>query len=89
MLVLRGRRINLLQAPRRSRRLLLRTNLRDRAVAVRTKAKVNHSRVGDTSRLLANQDRERVSIVTSLYTLDKIVLRGKDPKVMGHHSPNH
>ena len=48
------------------------------AVATRAKAKFNHSGVGDTSGLLANQDRERVSIVTSLDTLNRIVL-----KVMG------
>ena len=68
MLVIRGRRVNLLLAPRRSRRLLLRTNLKDRAVATRAKAKVNHSRVGDT--------------------LDGIALRGRDLRVMGHHSLN-
>ena len=39
MLVLRGRIINLLLTLGRSRRLLLRTDLKDRAVA--TKAKVN------------------------------------------------
>ena len=89
MLVLRGRRINLLLAPRSSRRLLLRTDLRDKAAATRAKAKVNHSGVGDTSGLLASQGRERVYIVTSLETLDEISLRGRDPKVMGHHSPNH
>ena len=60
MLVLRERRINLLLAPRRSRRLLLRTDLRDKVVVTRAKAKVNHSGVGDTSGLLASQSRERM-----------------------------
>ena len=54
-----------------------------------SKAKVNHSGVGDTSGLLSSQGRKRVSIVTSLDTLDGIALKGRDPKVMGHHSPNH
>ena len=57
-------------------------------MVTRAKAKVNHSRVGDTSGLLANQGRERVSIVTSLDTLDGIALKGRDLRVMGHHSPN-
>ena len=89
VLVLRGRRINLLLAPGRSIRLPLHTDHWDGAVATRAKAKVNHSRVGDTSRLLASQGRERVSIVTSLDTLEGIALKGRDPRVMGHHSPNH
>ena len=58
-------------------------------MATRTKAKVNHLGVGDTSGLLASQGRERVSIITSLHTLDGIALRGRDSRVMGHHSPNH
>ena len=89
MLMLRGKRINLLLAPGRSRRLLLLTNLRDRVVDTRAKAKVNHSGVGDTSGLLASQGRECVSIVTNLDTLDRIALKGRDARVMGHHSPNH
>ena len=89
MLVIRGRKANLLPASGRSRRLLLHKDLRDRAVATRVKAKVNHSGVGDTSTLLVSQGRELVSIVTNLDTLDRIALRGRDPRVMGHHSPNH
>ena len=89
MLVLKGRRVNLLLASRRSKRLLFHTDLGDRAIATRVKAKVNHPRVGDTSGLLASQGRERVSIVTSLDTLDGIALRGRDPENTGHHSPNH
>ena len=53
-------------------------------MATRDKAKVNHSRVGDTLGLLASQGKERVSIVTSLNTLDGVALRGKDPRVMGN-----
>ena len=74
---------------RHSRRLLLLTDLRAKAVAIRAKAKVNHSRVGDTSGLLASQGRACVSIVTSLDTLDGIALRVRDPRVLGHHNPNH
>ena len=85
----RGKKANLILASGRSRKLLLHTNLRDKAMATRAKAKFNHSRVGDTSRLLASQGREHVSIVTSLETLDRIAHRGRDPRVMRHHSPNH
>ena len=87
--MIRGRKVNLLLAPRRSRRLLLHTDLKDRAVATKSKAKVNHLRVGDTSRLLASQGRECVSIVTSLDTSDEIAQKGRSPRVMGHHSPHH
>ena len=47
---------------------MLRMDLRDRAVATKAKAKVNHSRVGDTSGLPASRGRERVSILTNLDT---------------------
>ena len=42
-----------------------------------------------TSELLANQDRGCVSSATSLDTVDGIAPRDRDPRVMGHHSPNH
>ena len=57
-------------------------------MATKAKPKVNHSRAGDTSGLLASQGKEHVSIVTNLNTLDGIALRGREPRVMGHHSPN-
>ena len=89
MLVLKRRRVNLLLALGRSKRLLFHMDLGDRAVATRVKAKVNHPRVGDTSGLLASQGRERVSIVTSLDTIGGIAIKGRDPGNTGHHSPNH
>ena len=64
---------------------MLRTDPRNRARTTRAKAKVNHPRVGDTSELLASEGRERVSFATSL----GIVRGGRDPRDMGHHSPNH
>ena len=64
-------------------------DLGDRAVATRVKTKVNYPGVGDTSGLLPSQGRERVSIVTSLDTVDKIALGGRDLRNVGHHSPNH
>ena len=88
MLVLKGRRVNLLLASR-SKRLLFYTDPKERVVATKVKAKVNHPGIGDTSGLLANQGRERVSIVTSLDTLNKIALKGRDPRNTRHHSPNH
>ena len=45
--------------------------------------------MGDTSRLLASQGKECVSNATNLDTREGIALRGRDPKVMGHHSPIH
>ena len=86
VLVLRGRRINLFLAQGRSRRLLLRMDLRDRVVATRAKAKVNHSGVGGTSVLIVSQGRCSVTIVTSLETKVGISLGDKDPRVMRHHS---
>ena len=87
--MIRGRRANLLLAPGRRKRLMLRTDLKARVVAIRAKAKVNHPGVGDTLELLASQGRERFSIATSLDTLEGIALRGRDPRVMEHHNPNH
>ena len=86
--MVRERRANLLLAPGRSIRLLLRTDFKDRAVATKARAKVNHRGVGDTSKLLASQGRERVSVTTGLDILDEITHRGKDPRDVGHHSPN-
>ena len=88
VLVLRGRKIQLLPTWERSRRLLFRMDLRDRAVATRAKAKISCPGVENTSGLLASQSRERVSTATSLDTFDEIAHKGKDPKVMGHLSPN-
>ena len=67
---------------------MLRTEPRNRVGTTRAKAKVNHPGVGDTSKLLASQGRERVSFATSLDILDGIVCRGRDPRDMGHHNPN-
>ena len=75
-----GGRISLLLVLVRSRRLLLRTGLRDRT---------SHPKRGGTSGLLASQHRGRVSSATSLDTIDRIALRDRDPSVMGHRSPNH
>ena len=77
----------LLLAHGRSRGLLLRKGFRDKAAVIRAKALVNHAKMGETSELLASQGRGHVSIATSLDTEDGIVLRGRDPRVMGHPSP--
>ena len=76
-------------ARERSRGLLLHEGFKDRAVASKAKAKISHPKMEGTSGLLASQGRGSVSSATSLDTLDGITLRGRDPKVMGHHSPNH
>ena len=68
---------------------MLRTDPRNRVVTTRAKAKVNHPGMGDTLELLASQGRERVSFATSLDILDGIVHGGRDPRDLGHHSPNH
>ena len=52
----------------RSRRLLLRNDLRDRAVATKAKARVDHLQVVDLSGLTANQGRGHASIAISLDT---------------------
>ena len=52
VLRIRGMRANLiLLAQGRSRGLLLCSGFKEKTVAIRSKAKVNHPRVGDTSRL--------------------------------------
>ena len=68
---------------------MLHEGLRDRATAIRAKARISHPKMGDTSRLLASQGRGCVSSTTSLDTLGGIAPRGRDLRVMGHHSPNH
>ena len=86
----RGGRVNSLPlAQERSRVLLLRDGFRDKVATTRAKGRISHPKIGGTSRLLANQGRECVSSVTSLDTLDGIALRGRDPRVMGHHSSSH
>ena len=82
------RRINLLLTRERSRRLLFLTDLRDKTMATRAKAKISRPRVENTSGLLANQSSEHVSTATSLDTFDGIAHGGRDAKVMGHLSPN-
>ena len=89
VLVLRGRKIHLLPTRERSRKLMFRMEFRDRAVATRAKAKISCPRVENTSGLLASRSRERVSTATSLDTFDGITHGGRDPKVVGHLSPNH
>ena len=69
VLRIRGKRVNLLLlAQGRSRGLLLRKVFRDRAVAIRAKARISHPKMGDTSGLLTSQGREHVSNATSLDT---------------------
>ena len=65
------------------------TDRRHKVMTTKAKAKVNHPGVGDTSELLASQDRERVSIATNLGIIDGIARRGRDTRGIGHHSPNH
>ena len=55
MLVIRGKRTSrLLLARERSRGLLLHEGFRDRAVAPKAKARINHPKMGGTSGLLAS-----------------------------------
>ena len=71
MLVLRirGGRVNhLFLAQERSKGFPLLESFRVRTATIRAKAKVNHSKMGDTSGLLASLGRGPVTIVTSLYT---------------------
>ena len=67
--MIRGRRANsLLLAQERNVRLLLYEGFRDKAAAIRVKARISHPKMGDTSRLLAKQGRGHVSIATSMDT---------------------
>ena len=68
---------------------MLSKGFKDKAVAPKAKARISHPKMGGTSGLLASQGRGCVSSVTSLDTLDMIALRGRDPRVMKHHSPSH
>ena len=79
MLVLRKRKIHLLPTRERSRRLLFRKDIQDKAKVIRTKARMGH---------LVRQGRLCVISVDSLDTFDVIAHGGKNPKVMGHLSPN-
>ena len=89
ILVARGRRASLLPVQERSQRLRVIEGFRDRAAAIKAKARISHPKMGDTLVLLANQGRECVSNATSLDILHKIALRGKDPRTLGHHNPNY
>ena len=80
VLVLRGRKIHLLPTGERNIRLLFRTDLKDRAKVIRTKAKMGH---------LVRQGKLYVISIESLDTFDGIAQGGKNPKVLGHLSPNH
>ena len=87
---IRGRRTSLLLLVQgRSRGLLLRRVFRDKTMVIRAKARVNHPKMRDISRLLASQGRGHVSIATGLDIGNRIVLRGRDPRVMGHPSLSH
>ena len=87
---IRGRTTNLLLLVQgRSKGFLLHMVFKDRVVAIRAKASVNHLKMGGISGLLASHSRGHVFIATSLDTRNKIVLRGRDPKVMGHPSHSH
>ena len=85
----RGRRANSLLLDRgRSKGIILHKGFRDRAATIRAKAGVNHPKVGDILRLLVSQGRGHVSVATRLDTGNRIALRGRDPRVMGHLSPS-
>ena len=63
-----GRANLLLLAQERNRGVLLHKGFRDRAATIKTKARVDHPKVGDISRRLTSQCREHVSIATILDT---------------------
>ena len=66
---IRGRRTNLLLLVHgRSKGLLLHMVFKDRVVAIRAKASINHLKMGGISGLLASQSRGNVSIATRAET---------------------
>ena len=89
VLVERGRKTSFLLDQEISRGLMLHEGFKDKAATLRAKARIIHPKMGGTSGLLAHQSRGCASSVTSLDTLEKIALRGRDLRVMGHHSPSH
>ena len=90
VLVIKGSRTgHVFLAWERRSGLLLHEGFRDSAVAIRAKARISHPKMGDTSRLLASRGRGCVSSTTSLDTLEGIARRGRDLRVIGHHSPSH
>ena len=69
VLKIRGGRANLLLlVQERNIGVLPRKGFKDKAAAIRAKARVNHFKVRDISGHLANKCREHVSIATSLET---------------------
>ena len=69
MLLKIKRRVDLLLLARgRSRRLLLCKDFRDKAAAIKAKAKDDHLQEADISRLTASQGRGHVTIAISLDT---------------------
>ena len=69
VLKIRGRRANLLLLDQgRSGGLLLHKGFKDRVTTIKAKARINHPKVEDTLGFLASQEREYVSIATSLDT---------------------
>ena len=68
------------QPRERSRRLLFCRDIQDRAKVIRVKARMGR---------LVRQGRRCVISADSLDTFDGIAQRGRNPKVMGHLSPNH
>ena len=80
MLILRGRKIHLLPTRERNKRLLFRIDLKDRAKVIRTKARMGH---------LIRQGRRYVIYADNLDTFEGIAHEGRNPKGMGHLSPNH
>ena len=63
---------------------MLHEGFKDKATTLRAKARISHPKMGGTSGILARQSRGCVSSVTILDTL----VGGRDPRVMGHHSPS-
>ena len=69
VLVIKGKRVNyVLLSQERSKGLFLYDGFRDWAIATKAKAKISHTKIGDTLRLLASQGRECISSATSLDT---------------------
>ena len=54
VLVLKGRRVIIILPLGRRKRLMFHMDLKDRAVATKVKAKVNHPGVGETLEILAS-----------------------------------
>ena len=96
-LKIRGKRANLLLLVQgRSRGILLHrvfrdkvATIRDKAMAIKAMAKVNHPKMRGISGCYPVREKDMFPLPPTLTHEMGIVLIDRDPRVLGHPSPNH